>query len=179
MKKILFLFCILLNFHLVAAQSDSSSRNIEIGVRSKKYAGFYYVNGISVQMQSPNSKNGSVYYGIHLSSSVLGSALGSNALSTYEVEFNATKLYRKGKIIQPLMKFNVGFVSVDFGEYSELFENLPQWGIISAIETGFAVNLKRIHPKLKTQITGGFHIYSGGPGVVYPAYVAGLLMWRL
>ncbi len=178
MKKLVIIFCIFCNFSSLFAQSDSS-RKIEIGTRIKKYAGFYYVNGLTVQMQSPYSKNGSVYYGFNLGSSVLGTAISSNALSTYELELSATKFYRMEKVLQPMLRFNAGFVNVDFGEYSELFEDLPQWGIISSVETGVSICLKRIHQKMRFQLSGGFYIYSGGPGVVYPAYLLGQLNWRL
>lgn len=176
MKNILFIFCIFCNF--LAAQTNINPK-IEIGGRYKKYAGFYAVNGISANLLSPFSKNESVYYGLNVGSSLLGSALNTNALTTYEVELTATKFYRVNKIFQPLLRFNIGTVKVSFGDDADLFKALPSWGLITSIETGIGIHLRKIHPNLKSQITGGIHLYNTGPGVVYPVYGSLQLLWRL
>ena len=176
MKKIILIFCIFCNF--LNAQTDSTSK-FHVGARMKKYAGFYYVNGFSVNMKSPFSKNGSVYYGLNFGTTLLGSAFQSNALTTFETELTATKLYRVKKVVQPLLRINLGVVAVRFGEDAALFQDIPQWGIMSAVETGAQIDLSKVHPKLLAQITGGFHFYNNGPGVVYPAYAAAQICWKL
>jgi len=176
MKKILFIFCIFCNS--LNAQ-DTLGNRFQIGLRMKKYAGFYYVNGLQAQMKSPFSKNGSVYFGLNVGTTLLGSAFNSNALTTWETELSITKLYRIKKIIRPLIRLNSGVVAVHFGEYAEYFQDLPQWGIMSSFETGLDVNLKKLNPHLSAQLIGGIHFYNNGPGVVYPAYYAVSVGWKL
>lgn len=177
MRKILFIFCILCNS--LSAQSDTVNQRFQLGLRMKKYAGFYYVNGIQAQMKSPFSKNGSVYYGLNVGTTLLGSAFNSNALTTWETELTATKYYRMGKVVRPLIRLNVGVVAVHYGEYAELFQDLPHWGIMASGETGIDVNLKKLNPRLSAQLCGGFHFYNNGPGVVYPAYYTISMGWKI
>ncbi len=177
MKKMLFIFCILCNS--LNAQTDKNENRFQVGLRMKKYAGFYYVNGIQAQMKSPFSKNGSVYYGLNVGTTLLGSAFNSNALTTWETELVATKLYRINKVIRPLIRLNAGVVAVRFGEDADLFQDLPQWGIMSSVETGIDINLNKLTPHFTAQLVGGLHFYNNGPGVVYPAYYAVTIGWKL
>lgn len=172
MRKIIgLLFAVSAVFMPSFAQGDY---HLNSGLRFKKYAGFYWTNGVSVNASSSKISNHSVQFGFSFGSSLMGSAMTSNALSTYETELSVAKFYRTNKKVQPFLKLNFGAAFVSYGEDAELFSGLPTAMKLCSFEPGVSIEIPKSNNHLMLQISGGYNLFYGdgytGLGTVYPIY---------
>jgi hypothetical protein len=148
--------------------------HLNSGLRFKKYAGFYWTNGVSVNASSSKISNHSVQLGFSFGSSLMGSAMTANALSTYETELSVAKFYRTNKMVQPFLKLNFGAAFVSYGEDAELFSGLPTAMKLCSFEPGVSIEIPKSNNHLMLQISGGYNLFYGdgytGLGTVYPIY---------
>lgn len=144
------------------------------GLKFKKYAGFYWSNGICINASSSKISNHSVQFGFSVGTSLLGTAISSNALSTLETELSVAKFFRINKMIQPFLKLNLGAAFVSYGEDSELFSALPTSAKLLSFEPGVSFVLPKTNDKLMMQFSGGYNVFYGdgytGLGTVYPIF---------
>jgi len=168
MKKIL-ISCLLLSFFsLLHAQEDSVKWNLELGIRAKKFAGFYWENGLSGEVSSDRLLQNKLHFGANFTTSILGTALFKNAIPTYNIELSALYFWRLDKQIQPLARINGGFAFADYGNaYSSLPSSMP----IFSLETGISYQASEIW---RLTLSGGLNLITGngvkGIGTVYPIF---------
>lgn len=177
MKTIL-IFLITIVTQLFAFSQDSTNTiHIELGLRTKKYVGFYWVNGLSAEFSTHKISSGSLHLGLNITSSYLGSAFRSNAIPTLETELSIIKYFRYSKSFQPITRLNFGFSKAFYGEG---FSNITSTGILCSIETGFQY---RIIKQLTTSLFGGYNLITGnginGLGIIYPIYYGLGLNWYI
>ena len=144
------------------------------GLKLKKYVGFYLTNGLSLNVSSSKISNHSIQLGFSVSSSLLGSAMASNALSTFETEFSVSKFFRMNKRVQPFLKLNVGAAFVSYGEDAELFSSLPTSSKLCSFEPGLSIVVPKTNNQFLLQLSGGYNVFYGdgytGLGTIYPIY---------
>lgn len=169
MKTILLIVLIILIQPFTFCQDTTNTVKIELGLRTKKYVGFYWVNGVSAEFSNNKIASGSLHLGINLASSSFGSAFRSNAIPTFETEIAIIKYFRYNKQLQPITRINIGFAKAFYGEN---FSNIPSSGMLCSIETGFQY---RIIKKLTASLFGGYNLITGnginGLGTIYPIYI--------
>ena len=171
--KALFLIIIALSFLSQPTFSQDSTKNytLEIGIRCKKFTGFYWENGITGEFSSPKILKGKVSFGLNLVSSRLGSAISSNALPTLETELSILKYFRTNKAFQPLVQLNIGYAHANYGP---LFASIPNNGALLSLEAGVSFSLPVLKKHIKLKATGGYNFLNGngsrGMGTVYPFY---------
>lgn len=178
MRNLLLLSVVTTIFFTRISAQDSTSYSFEVGVKSKKYVGFYWENGISAEFKSPKIINNRVALGFNLVSSRLGSAFRSAALPTLETEFSAIYYFRYTKSFQPLVRLNAGLAHVNYG--SSLFNSLTQNAPLISLEVGVSYSLPT---NLRMVLSGGYNILSGngstGLGSVYPIYSQFSLLYKI
>ena len=87
-----------------AQQNDSTAENKQSligGFRFQKVAGFYWINGLSIEYNTSKIWNQKISFGLNVVSSKLGSAAFSNAIPYYEINFSAIKYFRNEKKLKP------------------------------------------------------------------------------
>jgi len=182
MKKYIFLFLGILGLmQFTNAQIDTAKQNFSLGLRTKKYVGFYYLNGISGDISFKKVMDHKLHFGFSIASSLLGSGLGSNAVTATEVEVSVARYYRIHKRLQPILRLNIGFANAQYGD--AMFDDLPQNDMLLSFETGVAYSLPYMQNKMKLLLSGGYNFISGngitGLGTVYPVYGALSLFWKM
>src|SRR4051812_5905910 len=80
---------------------------MQIGICMKKFTGFYWVNGITI-VANETMFGAPIVTGANLTSSLLGSALNSDALPLHMFELFAYYHFRHKKSLQPFAGFNFG-----------------------------------------------------------------------
>jgi hypothetical protein len=166
MKKvaILLIFISQISF----GQDSLSKFQTEIGIRTKKQIGFYWVNGISAEWLSEKIASRSLHLGVNITTSYLGSAFRSNAIPTLETELSLIKYFRYTKSLQPITRLNIGFAKAFYGTG---YGSIPSTGMLCSVETGFQY---KINPIFSGSIYGGYNLFYGngisGLSTVYPLY---------
>ena len=140
MKSVNLLFLFLIFRSLLFSQDSLQECHFEAGIRCKKFAGFYWENGVSAEFSSQKILNNKIQFGFNLVSSRLGSAIGSNAIPTLETELSVIKYFRYNKLFQPLVRLNIGYAHANYG--NAMFDNLPRNGALLSFETGLSYKLK-------------------------------------
>ena len=168
MKTILLIVLIILTQPFTFCQDTTNTVQLELGLRTKKYVGFYWVNGLSAEISTHKIASGSLHLGVNLASSTFGSAFRSNAIPTLETELAIIKYFRYTKSFQPITRLNLGYSKAFYGEG---FSNITSKGMLCSIETGFQY---RIIKKLTASLFGGYNLITGnginGLGTIYPIY---------
>jgi hypothetical protein len=169
MKTILLIVLIILIQPFTFSQDTTNTVQLELGLRTKKYVGFYWVNGLSLEISTHKIASGSLHLGVNLASSSFGSAFRSNAIPTFETEIAIIKYFRDKKSFQPITRLNLGYSKAFYGEG---FSNITSTGMLCSIETGFQY---RIIKKLTANLFGGYNLFTGnginGLGTIYPIYI--------
>lgn len=175
MKKIVVFFVFIA--HLSFGQDTLSKFQTEIGIRTKKQVGFYWVNGITAEWSTNKIASGSLHLGVNITSSCLGSAFRSNAIPTLETELSLIKYFRYTKSFQPITRMNIGFAKAFYGSG---FSSIPSTGMLCSVETGFQY---KINSLFSGSLYGGYNIFSGngisGLSTVYPVYYGFGVKYRI
>lgn len=160
----------------VQAQSDSALQ-IRVGLISNKMLGFYWLNGLSAELNSKKLCKGSFDLGLNIYSSSLGSAFLSNAIPVHAMEATIQKRFRAKRKVNPVIGLNVGFAKAFYGSN---FEQLKQSSLLLAPE--FGVNYV-VGGKLSARFCLGYNSINGtgvrGPGFVYPVCLRFKLIYSL
>lgn len=168
---------ITLIFFLSKIVLGQDSTSIEIGIRTKKQVGFYWVNGLTAEWSTTKIASGSLHLGMNITSSILGSAFRSNAIPTLETELSLIKYFRYSKFLQPITRLNLGFAKAFYGSG---FSSIPSTGMLCSIETGFQY---KINSLLSSSLYGGYNVFSGngisGLSTIYPVYYGFGVKYRI
>lgn len=177
MKTTLLIVLIILTQSFTFCQDTTKTVQIELGLRTKKYVGFYWVNGLSAEFSTYKIAKGSLHLGVNLASSSLGSAFRSNAIPTLETELAIIKYFRYTKSFQPITRLNLGYSKAFYGKG---FSNITSNSILCSIEAGFKYTIIKT---VSANIYGGYNILTGnginGLGTIYPIYSGVSLNWLL
>jgi hypothetical protein len=178
-RQIVTLIC-LITF-LSANGQDTLSSRFELGIRTKKYVGFYLQSGFSGEFSFEKILHHKLQFGFNMVSSRLGSAMIGNAVPTVEAELSVIKHFRHDKDLQPLLRLNFGYAAADYG--SDEFNDLPQSAAILSLETGLSYRFPFAEKNMRLTATGGYNIITGrgvsGLGTVYPLYGQLSLFYKL
>ena len=163
------------------AQIDTAGSDFNLGLRTKKYVGFYYLNGISGDISFKKVMDHKLHFGFNVASSLLGSGLGSNAVTATEVELSVARYYRVHKRLQPVFRLNVGFANAHYGD--AIFDDLPQNDMLLSFEPGLCYTFSQKQNRMKLLLNGGYNFISGngmtGLGTVYPVYGTISFFWKM
>jgi len=182
MKKYIFLFLGIMGLMQYAgAQIDTTKTDFSLAFRTKKYVGFYYLNGFSGDVSFQKVMDHKLHFGFNVATSLLGSGLASNAVTATEVEVSVSCFYRVHKRLQPMLRLNVGFANAHYGD--AIFDDLPQNDMLLSFEPGIAYTFPQKQNRMKILLSGGYNFISGngitGLGTVYPVYGAFSFFWKL
>ena len=182
MKKIfLGIWMLVASLQMATAQTDTASTDLSLGLHTKKYVGFYYLNGISGDISFKKVMDHKLHFGFNIATSLLGSGLGSNAVTATEVELSVARYYRVHKRLQPIFRLNVGFANAHYGD--AMFDDLPQNDMLLSFEPGLCYTFSQKQNRMKLLLSGGYNFISGngitGLGTVYPVYGSLSFFWKL
>ena len=151
---------------------DSLYKSIEVGIRAKKYTGFYWENGITAEFYSAKVTGQiPLHVGINLTFTDLGSAFHSNALSMTHFDFFAAYYFRKNKKLMPTTRLNIGYVHTNIGNYFES-QDYHNNAMVLGLETGLSYQLAY---NLRVIASGGYNFFIGNETAslgssVYPVF---------
>ena len=181
MKRYLIIALLFFTSVQVSAEEVLPNCRLDAGVRSIKYVGFYWLNGIGAEFSSATIIGHKVQFGVSIVSSLAGSAFLSNALPTTQFEVSVIKHFRHGKVFQPLIRLNTGFAHANFKD-SE-FDNLQHDAILLSTEFGLSYRMPFMGEKMTLKACLGYNIFSGngvsGLSTVFPVYSQFSLLYRL
>jgi hypothetical protein len=148
------------------------------GFRFQKAVGFYWTNGISLEYNNAKIWNQKISFGLNFVSSKLGSALFSNAIPYYEINFSGIKYFRHEKKLKPLIRLNIGYAHANYG--SDIFKDIPNQSMLLSFEIGAAYDFKL---PIRIAVTGGYNIITGngmsGLGVLFPVYAQFSIFYKI
>lgn len=181
MKSLIFLAPIFFISYFSLANDSIPAHRFDIGLRSMKYVGFYWENGVAIEYSSTKILDHKIQFGLNIVSSHLGSAFFTNAVPSSQFELSVMKHFRHEKNFQPLVRLNTGMVHANYR--SEEFNNLQQNGFLLSAELGLSYRLPvaKKHFSLKAGI--GYNLVAGngikGVSTVYPIYGQFSVLYRL
>jgi hypothetical protein len=179
-KLILFALIIGLSQNLSANEGLPKHR-LDAGIRSMKFVGFYWLNGLSAEYSSEKILDHKIQFGLNMVSSLAGSAFLTNAIPTTQFELSVIKHFRHGRSFQPLIRLNTGFAHANYRDAQ--FDNLPQNGMLLSTEFGLSYRLPFMQEKLSLKACLGYNIFSGngitGLSTVFPVYSQFSVLYRL
>jgi hypothetical protein len=163
----------------VAVKSDSAHYStFELGVRCKKFVGFYWENGISGELNSPKGLKNKLSLGFNIASSKLGSGITGYEIPTFAAEVSLIKYLRDSKKLKPFFRLNVGYAYANYG--SDEFSSIPNSATLLSLESGISYALPF---SLRLVASGGYNIINGnglkGLGTVYPFYGQFSIFYKL
>lgn len=135
-------------------------QSLNVGIKIQKSHLMYWENGISAQYSFKNFKPNQFYIGFDYLTSVLGSALGSNALSQHRYLASAAWHFRKEKAFQIVTKLNAGFFHVKLE--SEIFRDLPKNAFLLSPEIALRYQFKQF--PIETQLGGSWNLNFANEG---------------
>jgi hypothetical protein len=134
---------------------DSLYTSIEVGIRSEKYTGFYWENGITAEFYSAKITGKlPLRSGFNLTSSSLGTAFNSNAISMTNLDVFFAYYFRKNKKLKPTTRLNLGYVHTNLGDYFEK-QNFKNNSMVVGLEVGMSYELPY---QLRLLATGGMNL---------------------
>ncbi len=151
---------------------DSLYKSVEVGIRSKKYTGFYWENGITAEFYSAKiTGKFPLHFGMNFTFSALGSAFHSNALSMTNIDGFAAYYFRHNKKFQPNIRLNVGYVHTDLGSFANYHE-YHNAAMVVGLEAGFSYQLPY---RFRICTSGGYNFFVGNESSslgssVYPVF---------
>jgi len=182
MKKIfLGILIFVASLNMATAQIDTAKTDFSLAFRTKKYVGFYYLNGFSGDISFKKVMDHKLHFGFNVATSLLGSGIASNAVTATEVEVSVSRFYRVHKRLQPMLRLNVGFANAHYGD--AIFDDLPQNDMLLSFEPGIAYTFPQKENRMKILLSGGYNFISGngitGLGTVYPVYGSLAFFWKM
>jgi hypothetical protein len=154
MKKWISLLLLLIAIQIYG--QDTVYKSLEIGLRTKKYAGFYWENGITAEFYSAKITGKiPLTAGFNLTFTKLGSAFQSNALSMTNADVYFAYYFNKHKHLIPTTRLNIGYVHTNLGEYfsNHDFHN-------NAMVLGLEAGISYLLPyNLNVLVTGGMNFF--------------------
>ncbi len=172
MKRLCITLLLVLVSSFSEAQDSTKNYNLSVGIRCKKFTGFYWENGFTGEFSSSKILKGKVTIGFNLVSSRLGTDIARNGISTLETEVSLIKYFRPTKNLHPLLRLNAGYAHANYG--SSIFNSLPSNGALLSLETGVSYSLPVGVSYVKLNLTGGYNVFYGngskGLGTVYPFF---------
>ena len=137
---------------------DSLYKSIEIGIRAKKYTGFYWENGITAEFYSAQITGKlPIHAGFNLTFTDLGSAFHSNALSMTHCDVFTAYYFRKNQKLMPTTRLNIGYVHTNIGNYFES-KDYHNNAMVLGLEAGISYQLPY---NLRVIATGGYNLFVG------------------
>lgn len=178
--KILIIASFLLITSLSFGQSDSAKiSSFELGMRCKKFTGFYWENGISGEFKFNELGLNKLSFGFNVVSSKFGSAITGNEIPTLAIEGSIIKYFRDSKKLKPLLRVNVGYAYASFGS-DDIFGKISNSSTLLSLESGISYTLTN---SLRLTATGGYNFINGngtkGLGTVYPFFGQFSLFYKL
>lgn len=147
----------------------SKSNSLFVGLKFQKAVGFYWTNGVYSEFSSTKLMKQKISIGLGFVTSNFGSAISSNALSTFQLESSLIKYFRKGKNFSPFIRLNSGWAHVNYN--NPIFDALPKNQFLLSFETGMSYDFKF---PLRILLGGGYNVFYGdgssGLGSVFPIY---------
>jgi len=133
---------------------DSIQPTIELGIRSQKYTGFYWENGVTAEFHLRKlAGKFPLNAGVTMTFSGLGSAFHSNALPINHYDVFFAYYFRKGKKLAPTLRINIGYDHTKLGESIELL-GYANHALVMGLEAGVSYSL----PKgFRVLATGGYN----------------------
>ena len=167
----------LLGLFFLSCNLNSYAQNISAGIRFQKSIGFYWENGISVEISDSSILKDRLIFGCHYISSRLGTAINSNAIKQDQIFASFGYKWRIKRIFQPITKINIGYFIADYE--SEIFDVLPNSSLLISPELGIKIN----YPKnLSYKLSLGYNIINGNgiknPGTLYPVFYQNTILWN-
>lgn len=169
---VLYVFLILCPFYVQARPIGK----IEIGPRFQKTPNLYWENGFCIDYTNEKLWSERLFIGFSYITSRFGSAIHSNALKQDNFLFSAKSILRKGCLIRPSGKLNLGYFYADYE--ADIFDDLPNSSLILSIEAGLAID-----PRLpvRADLSLGYNLLTGnglkGPGTLYPLFYQLTIFW--
>lgn len=168
MKSIPFIFILFTFFSF--GQSDSAKiSSFELGIRCKKFVGFYWENGISGEFKFNEMGKNKLSFGFNVVSSKLGSGITGYEIPTIAIEGSIIKYFRDSKKLKPLIRLNIGYAHANYG--SDIFGLIPSSSALLSLESGISYTLSN---SFRLAATGGYNFINGngsrGLGTVYPFF---------
>lgn len=153
----------------VSAQVNQGSL-LHAGVRLQKSVGFYAMNGLSAEWNSPDVLKGKLTYGLNFVSSRLGSAFLNKGIACHELQLSAIRYFRPEHAFKPVLRINGGLAWAGFG--SSQFSEIPQSSALLSLEPGLAYDFKR---PVRVTLSLGYNLITGtgdqGYGMLWPVYI--------
>lgn len=165
MKNIVYLFLLCATGSKVFA-NDSLFR-FNAGLSYKKFAGFYTMTGLCAEFSHKQIAKNKLYFGLNVTSSLLGSAFNNNGIPVLATELYARYPFRHEKKLQPFVMLNTGYAKANYG--SDKYKNLTSSSFILSPEAGISYKLPyniQLQGSLAYQLISGDGI--NGPGFIYP-----------
>jgi hypothetical protein len=169
------LFLLALGFKTYAGRD--SIVHFRAGIISNKMLGFYWLNGISAEMNSKKICKGKIDLGLNIYSSSFGSAFFSNAIPVHALEGTIQKRFMTSRKLNTVIGLNLGFAKAFYGPG---FDQLRQSSFLLAPEFGLNYVLAK---KISTHFCLGYNVFNGsgikGPGFIYPVCLRFKLLYHL
>lgn len=156
-----------------------AAQNALVGIKMQKSHNMYWENGLSFQYSFSNLKEGSLYFGMNIISSRLGSAWQTNALKQTSYTLSAAWFNRKDKNLQFYGSLVMGIFKANL-EY-EIFDDLPSSAWIVTPDFGLRYKLPVLPIYLQTGIGYNLPVQSEvkTPGTFQPLHYHFSLYYKL
>lgn len=140
------------------------------GIRIQKSVGFYYINGLTAEMNSPRILNNRLTLGMNLLFSRLGSSFMNNGIGCHEIQLSAIRYFRPEKHFKPLFRLNTGIAWARYG--SDVFGEIPRSSALLSLEPGMAYDFNK---PVRLSLSLGYNMITGsgdkGYGLLWPLFV--------
>ncbi len=158
--------------------SGDTTMKIHAGLCFQKFAGFYWVNGISAEYSSQKILQRKLEFGFNFLSSRMGTALKSNAIPYWQTELVFIKRFRKEKMLKPQANISLGYAWANYG--SDKFRNITDKSALLALQGGATMDFKF---PLRLELLGAYNIIYGngikGLGLIYPFYAQMKILYKI
>lgn len=167
----------LLSLFIIIFNYNNYAQNLNVGVRFQKSVGFYWENGISLEISDSSILKNRLIIGCNYVSSRLGTAINSNAIKQDHIFISFGYKWRINKVFQPVTRINIGYFKADYENV--IFDVLPNSSLLISPELGIKIN----YPKnLSYRFSLGYNIINGNgiknPGTLYPVFYQNTILWN-
>lgn len=161
----------------VLSAQETGKTNINGGIRIQKSVGFYYMNGLTAEINSPKILKNKLTLGVNLLSSRLGSAFMNNGIGCHEFQVSAIRYFRPEKHFKPLFRLNTGIAWSAYG--SDVFRDIPRSSALLSLEPGIAYDFSK---PVRLSLSLGYNMITGsgdkGYGMLWPVFIQFSGMYR-
>lgn len=168
MKKIILPLILFLFTGVVNAQF---TKNYELngGVVIQKTLKLYWENGIGADYTSDFLLNKKIHLKAAYVTSVLGSAMGTNAIKQGSFTLGANWHFFHTRPLQIFAGLNTGYFAADYEE--EVFDVLPHKSLMLQLEGGLTY---KFNASITASLSAGYNLITGdgvnGPGTLFPLF---------